>query len=72
LHFNSYIDGKNKISPSEIINIKYKTKQDHIVNQIYIEEGNEMSGSTVAAPFGNLILVGNVKDNHFLVLKKTD
>lgn len=72
LHFNSYIDGKNKISPSEIINIKYKTKQNHIVNQIYIEEGNEMSGSTVAAPFGNLILVGNVKDNHFLVLKKTD
>jgi hypothetical protein len=29
-----------------------------------------MSGSTVAAPFGNLILMGNVMDDHLLVLRK--
>jgi hypothetical protein len=29
-----------------------------------------MSGSTVAAPFGDLILMGNVMDSHLLILKK--
>jgi hypothetical protein len=29
-----------------------------------------MSGSTVAAPFENLILMGNVMDEYFLVLEK--
>jgi arylesterase/paraoxonase len=28
-----------------------------------------MSASTVAAPFGNLILTGNVMDKHFLILE---
>jgi arylesterase/paraoxonase len=37
---------------------------------VYLENGEEMSGSTVAAPFGNLILMGNVMDDHFLILKK--
>ena len=37
---------------------------------IYLEKGQAMSGSTVAAPFGNLILMGNVMDDHFLVLRK--
>jgi arylesterase/paraoxonase len=28
-----------------------------------------MSASTVAAPFGNLLLTGNVMDDSFLILK---
>jgi hypothetical protein len=29
-----------------------------------------MSGSTVAAPFENFILMGNVMDKHFVILEK--
>jgi len=28
-----------------------------------------MSGATVAAPYENIILAGNVMDKHFLILK---
>jgi arylesterase/paraoxonase len=70
LHFNSYAFGYNNISPSEIIKLQYFGKEDYKLETVYLENGEEMSGSTVAAPFGNLILMGNVMDDHFLILKK--
>jgi len=35
-----------------------------------MDDGSKMSASTVAAPFGNIILAGSVMDTHFLVLKR--
>ncbi|PQJ80808.1 SMP-30/gluconolactonase/LRE family protein [Polaribacter porphyrae] len=70
LHFASYAKGKKQYSPSEIIKIQYKNKGDYSIQQVYMEDGSEMSGSTVAAPFNDLIFTGNVMDNHFLILKK--
>lgn len=71
LHFSAYAKGDEKTSPSEIIKIKYLKKGDFKVEQIYMDDGNNMSASTVAAPFGDFILTGNVMDNHFLILKRT-
>ena len=71
LHFSAYAKGNKKISPSEIIKINYSSKGKYSIKQIYLEEGTEMSASTVAATFGNIILVGNVMDNKFLILKRT-
>ena len=70
LHFNFYANNNKEISPSEIIKINYIEKGNYSIEQIYIEDGNTMSGSSVAAPFGNLILTGNVMDEHLLILKK--
>ena len=70
LHFDSYSKGNSEFAPSEIISIKYIEKNNYIKENIYLEKGQAMSGSTVAAPFGNLILMGNVMDDHFLVLRK--
>lgn len=69
LKFASYAKGKEKHSPSEIIKINYKGKNDYSVETIYLEDGKTMSASTVAAPFGNLLLTGNVMDDSFLILK---
>jgi len=69
LHFNFYANNNKEISPSEIIKINYIEKGNYSIEQIYIEDGNTMSGSSVAAPFGNLILTGNVMDEHFLILE---
>tara|TARA_B100001175_G_C19477170_1_gene625003 strand:+ start:618 stop:1658 length:1041 start_codon:yes stop_codon:yes gene_type:complete len=69
LHFDFYAKGNKKISPSEIIKINYIEKGNYLIKQIYIEKGNTMSGSTVAAPIGNLIFTGNVMDKHFLILQ---
>jgi arylesterase/paraoxonase len=71
LHFAAYAKGKKEISPSEIIKINYRSKGDYTIEQIYMEDGSTMSASTVAAPFGDLILTGNVMDDNFLVLKRT-
>jgi len=40
-----------------------------LIEQVYMGKGNAMSGSTVAAPFGDLIFTGNVMDEHFLILE---
>ena len=71
LHFSTYAKGNKDTSPSEIIKIKYLKKGDYTITQIYMEDGKRMSGSTVAAPLNNLILTGNVMDNHFLILKRS-
>ncbi len=70
LHFDAYANGKKSTSPSEIIKINYTSKGNYTVKQIYMEDGSKMSASTVAATFGDLILVGNVMDTHFLILKR--
>ena len=70
MHFAAYAKGKEDYSPSEIIKIDYKNMGDYTIEQIYMEDGSKMSASTVAAPFGDLILTGNVMDAHFLILKK--
>jgi len=70
LRFAAYAKGNKETSPSEIIKINYRTKGDYTIEQIYVEDGSIMSGSTVAAPFGDLILTGNVMDDNFLILKK--
>ncbi len=71
LHFAAYAKGDKQTSPSEIIKINYKSKGDYTIEKIYLNDGTTMSASTVAATFGNLILVGNVMDKHFLILKRT-
>lgn len=70
LHFAAYAKGDESISPSEIIKIDYKGKGDYSVEQVYMENGTNMSASTVAAPFGSLILTGNVMDDKLLILKR--
>ena len=70
MHFAAYAKGNKETSPSEIIKISYKEKGDYTIEQIYMEDGKKMSGSTVAVPFGNLILTGNVMDTHFLILER--
>ena len=67
--FSSYADGNNKISPSEIIKIQYRGTGNYTIEQVYLNDGSEMSASTVAVPYKDLIVIGNVMDEHFLILK---
>jgi len=69
LRFTSYAKNKAQYSPSEIIKIAYRGTNNYTVETIYLEDGSTMSASTVAAPFRNLLLAGNVMDDEFLILK---
>ncbi len=69
LAFSSYAAGNNEISPSEIIKIQYRGTGDYTIEEVYLNDGTQMSGSTVAAPYKDVVVTGNVMDSHFLVLK---
>ena len=70
LHFSSYAAGKRAISPSEILVIDYRGESDYDVSSIYLEDGTDMSAATVAVPVDDLIFLGNVMDDAFLILER--
>ena len=72
LRFAAYAKGNKATSPSELIKIEYRGKNDYSIETVYENDGTEMSASTVAAPYKDIILTGNVMDTHFLVLKRTN
>ena len=45
----------------------YPKGQQAIVNQVYLNDGNPLSGSSVAAPYKGKIYVGGVFDDGVLV-----
>jgi arylesterase/paraoxonase len=72
LRFALYAKEKKETTPSEIIKISYRGKNDYTIEQLYLDDGKTMSGSTVAAPYKKLILTGNAMDPKFLILKNTN
>lgn len=69
LKLNAYRRGKAESAPSEIIKVTYVNKGDFSIEKIYVDDGYEMSGSTVAAVYNNILLVGNIMDEKFLILQ---
>ena len=67
---DAFMKGKSDKSPSEIIKITYRNKGDYDVETVYLNDGSEMSVSTVAAIYQDLLLIGNVCEEHFLVLER--
>ena len=70
LAFTAYAKGNAPIAPSEIITIDYKSKGDYSIETVFLDNGKNMSAATVATVYKDYIFVGNVMDDHFLILKK--
>ncbi len=70
LAFTAYAKGNKPIAPSEIITIDYKNKGDYSIETIFMDDGKNMSAATVATVYKDFIFVGNVMDDHFLILRK--
>ena len=69
LHFTAYAKQKKDISPSEILKIEYRAKGDYTVTSVYENDGSQLSATSVATPFIDLIFAGSVKDDKMLILK---
>ena len=67
---SSYFAGSSPYSPSEIITIDYKNKDDYKVSSVFESDGKDMSASTVAIPYQGKIYVGNVMDDHFIIINQ--
>jgi len=66
LTFTKHAKDSTKHSPSEILKINLHENGDYKIDQIYLNDGEEISGSSVAAVFGDKLLIGSVFE-HFLV-----
>ncbi|WP_288369879.1 SMP-30/gluconolactonase/LRE family protein [uncultured Algoriphagus sp.] len=67
--FSAYASGKKEFSPSEILKISYKEDQSSL-ESVWVDDGQTLSATSVAIPFGEYLFLGNVMDSKFLVLKK--
>ena len=70
LAFASYAKGNSTTAPSEVISIDYRGEGDYSIESIYVNDGNDISAASVAAPYQNKLFVGNVMDDHFLILDR--
>ncbi len=67
LAYLAHAKDHSKLSPSEIIKINYKAKGDFTKESIYLNDGAEISATSVGAVFGNKLLVGTVDGTELLI-----
>lgn len=72
LHFAGYAKGRKDISPSEILKVSYRGIGDYTVESIYENDGSQLSATSVATPFNDLIFAGTVKDDKMLIMKLSE
>jgi len=60
LKFTGHAKDSTKISPSEVLNIHREKNGIYTQTVYYLNDGHEISGSSVAYKFGNSIFVGDV------------
>ena len=65
LAFARHQKKQKKLSPSQVIKITLNEDED-IVEEIFLNDGESLSGSSVATIYGNQLLIGPVFDERFL------
>lgn len=66
LTFVKHAKDTSRLAPSQVIKIKKESNGNFILEEIYLNQGEEISASSVAAVAGNTLLIGAVLDNHIL------
>ena len=61
-----------RLSPSQVIHLTFKEDGRHDITTLYLNNGSEISGSSVAVPYENMMLVGAVNDGKFLYCRETE
>ena len=54
------------LSPSQVYRVSFDWNNNHTIEEVYLNLGDELSGSTVAAVYDNTVLIGSVFENYFL------
>lgn len=66
LDFAGHAKDKSEPSPSQVLKISFTNADQYDIEEIYVDDGNEISASSVAAPFNDGFLVGQVFEDHIL------
>ena len=67
LTFVKYSKDPGVLSPSQVIKIEKRAAGPYNVREIYLNNGQPMSGASVAAVFEGTLLIGSVFDERFLL-----
>ena len=67
LAFLRHAKDPEELSPSQVIRLSIKDNGHHISKEIYLNMGDELSGSSVASVYNNLLMIGAVFEDHFLL-----
>ena len=67
LAFLRHAKDPEELSPSQVIRLSIKGNGDHISKEVYMNMGDELSGSSVASVYNNMLLIGAVFEDHFLL-----
>ena len=67
LKFLAHSKDHSKLSPSEIIKITYHGRGTAQLESIYLNDGSEISASTVGVSFKDKLLIGSVFEKHILL-----
>ena len=65
LAFSRHMSNEDKLSPSQVIKISINDSND-VSEEVYLNDGNLLSGSSGAAIYKNHLLIGSVFEEHFL------
>jgi len=67
LTFVKYSKDPNALSPSQVIKVETQASGQYEIKKIYLNNGQPLSGSSVAAVFEDRLLIGSVFDEQFLL-----
>lgn len=70
LSFLRHAGDAEKLSPSEVLWYDPDRRLDPYVRPVYLDLGEELSGISVAAPFGSRVLMGSVFEPYLLVCQR--
>jgi arylesterase/paraoxonase len=66
LRFRAHAADPNELSPSQVLRISRGPEGRYVVSEIYLDLGDRLSASSVAAVRGNRLLIGGIFDARFL------
>jgi arylesterase/paraoxonase len=69
LTFVNYSKNPEVLSPSQVIKVENRVSGQYEIKEVYMSNGQPLSGSSVAAVFENTLLIGSVFDGRFLLCR---
>ncbi|MBT3216338.1 MAG: hypothetical protein HOD97_04645 [Candidatus Marinimicrobia bacterium] len=69
LAFTRHAKNAIALSPSQVFRVTQPASDHFQIEEIFLDLGNKLSGSSVAATYGNTLLIGSVFEDHFLHCK---
>ncbi len=69
LDFAAHAKDGETPSPSQVLKISFLEKNQYSIDEVYLDDGKEISASSVAAPYKDGFLIGQVFGGHILLCK---